>query len=141
MLDFEEDNDEFVDATMGDDDQSIGSTTTTEFLSELKEEVVLQSLLHKQIHEKKERVFQLEHRNGRRLLVVLPPDILSVSSFEEEARRTNWAGTMLNTEVRVEGMLSYLAKTNPETYTRVGKMRKLKMSLPILMTPQTIALA
>ena len=99
MLDFEEDNDEFVDATMVDDGQSIGSTATTEFLSELKEEVVLQSLLHKQIHEKKERVFQLKHRNGRRLLVVLPPDILSVSSFEEEARRTNWVGTMLNTEV------------------------------------------
>jgi hypothetical protein len=44
-----------VDVDALDDDESlIGTTTTTEFLSKLKEEVVLQSLLHKRIHEKKE---------------------------------------------------------------------------------------
>ena len=97
ILVFEEEEEEtFYDGTMTDD-QSIGSSTTTEFLSKLKEEVVLQSLLHKRIHERKERVFQLQHRNGRRLLVVLPPDIQSVSSFEEEARKTKWVDTMLNT--------------------------------------------
>jgi hypothetical protein len=79
-----------------DDDQSMD--TTNEFIAELKEEVVLQSLLHKRIHEKKERVFQLEHRNGRRLLVVLPPDTMSVSSFEEEAKKTDWVNIMLNTD-------------------------------------------
>jgi hypothetical protein len=36
------------------DDDSIETSSTSEFLSELKEEVVLQSLLHKRIHEKKE---------------------------------------------------------------------------------------
>ena len=51
-------------------EQSVSSTTTNEFLSELKEEVLLQSLLQKRIHEKKDRVFELKHRNGRRLLVV-----------------------------------------------------------------------
>jgi hypothetical protein len=107
----------------------------------LKEEVVLQSLLHKQIHEKKERVFQLQHRNGRRLLVVLPPDIQLVLSFEEEARRMNWVDTMLNSEERVEGMLTYLSKTNPEVYAKVAKNCKVSMKTPILSTPQTIALA
>jgi hypothetical protein len=105
-----------IDVDALDDDESlIGTTATTEFLSKLKEEVVLQSLLHKRIHEKKERVFGLHHRNGRGLLVVLPPDIQSVASFEEEARKTNWVGTMLNTEDRVEEMLTYLAKTSPDT--------------------------
>ena len=46
-----------------DDDLSTSSATTVdEFLSEMKEEVVLQTLLHKRIHEKKESVFQFEHR-------------------------------------------------------------------------------
>jgi hypothetical protein len=67
ILEFDNDNDgvEFGgDLSGGEDDQSAGSTITNEFLSKLKEEVVLQSLLHKQIHDKKERVFQLQHRNG-----------------------------------------------------------------------------
>ena len=62
-----------------DDNHSI--STTDIFLSELKEEVVLRTLLHKRLFEKKERVFELEHNNGRRLLVVLPPDTMSVESF------------------------------------------------------------
>jgi hypothetical protein len=67
ILEFDNDNDGVEcggDLSGGEDDQSVGDTTTNEFLSELKEEVVLQSLLHKRIHDKKERVFQLQHRNG-----------------------------------------------------------------------------
>jgi hypothetical protein len=48
----------------GDNDE-LAVTTVNDFLSELKEEVLLQTLLHKRIHEKDERVFQLEHKNGR----------------------------------------------------------------------------
>jgi hypothetical protein len=71
-------------------------------------------VLHKRIHEKKERVFQLEHRNGRRRLVVLPPDTMSVSSFLEEAARTQWVDTsMLNSDEQVEGMLTHLVKVHP----------------------------
>ena len=74
-------------------------------------------------------------------MVVLPPDIQSVSSFEEEAKKTSWVDTMLNTDERVEGMLCYLAKTNPDTYARVGRNRKLSMQPFILSTTQTLALA
>jgi hypothetical protein len=127
---------------LSDDERSIGSTTTTdEFLVELKEEVVLQSLLHKRIHDKKERVFQLEHRNGRRLLVVLPPDSMSTASFEEEAKKTQWVDIIMNTKDRVEGMLSYLAKTNSQMYVAVGKKRRLSMMTVALNTTQTLALA
>jgi hypothetical protein len=48
---------------------------------------------------------------------------------------------MLNTDERVEGMLCYLAKTNPDTYARVRRNRKLSMQPLILSTTQTIALA
>jgi hypothetical protein len=64
-----------------------------------------------------------------------------VLSFEEEARRTNWVDTMLNSEERVEGMLTHLSKSNPEVYAKVAKNRKVSMKAPILSTPQTIALA
>ncbi|CAB9527704.1 unknown protein [Seminavis robusta] len=122
-----------------DDEKS--TSTADEFILELQEEVLLQSLLHKQIHEKKERVFTMEHKNGRRLLVVLPPDTRSVAKFEEEAKRTNWVNTMLNTEERMNGMLSYLAKTSPKQYAKVGTDRKIKMRPNVLNTAQTVALA
>jgi hypothetical protein len=128
------------DGYLSDDEQSIRSTTD-EFLAELKEEVVLQTLLHKRIHEKKERVFQLEHRNGRRLLVVLPPDTQSVASFEEEARRTGWVDIMLNTRDRVEGMLSYLAKGYADAFIATGKRRQLSTRIVALSTTETLALA
>jgi hypothetical protein len=125
-----------------DDDASVSTKATAdEFMSELKEEVLLQSLLHKRIHERKERVFQLQHRNGRRLLVVLPPDILSVASFEEEANKSNWVNVMLNTPERVEGMLLYLAKYQSDLYLKVGKQRKISMKTVTLTTTQTMALA
>jgi hypothetical protein len=126
---------------LSDDEESISSTTTDEFLAELKDEVVLQCLLHKRIHEKKERVFRLEHRNGRKLLVVVPPDTQSISTFEVEAKKTNWVDTMLNTEDKVQGMLSYLAKTYPESFVAIGKTRRLSMRIVALNTNQTLALA
>jgi hypothetical protein len=98
-------------------------------------------VLHKRIHEKDERVFQLEHKNGRRLLVVLPPDTQAVSSFEQEACRTKWVTIMLNNEERVDGMLSHLAKTYPENFERIGRNRKLSTREVALNTVQTIALA
>jgi hypothetical protein len=112
---------------LDDDDLSTTTTTTTittttdAFLSGLKEEVLLQSLLHKRIHDRKERVFDLVHRNGRRLLVVLPPDTRSVATFEEEANRTQWIKIMLNSGERLDGMLTYLAKEFPTEYVRVGQ--------------------
>jgi hypothetical protein len=127
------------------DDLTIATTTTTtsvdEFLSEMKEDLVLQTLLHKRIHEKKERVFQMEHRNGRRLLVVLPPDTRSIASFVEEATKTQWVDIMLNSDERVEGMLTHLAKHYGDKYTRIGQKRDLSMKTIALDTAQTIALA
>jgi hypothetical protein len=101
----------------------------------------LVTLLHKHIHEKKQRVFQLEHQNGRRLLVVLPPDTRSIASFEEEAMRTNWVNIMLNSDERVEGMLKKMAKCHPAKYEMIGQKRKLSMATVVLTSPQTIALA
>ena len=146
-----DDDDDVVECLQYDDDQLMlddeanqvteTTTTTNEFLAELQEEVVLQSLLHKRIHQKKERVFQLEHRNGRKLLVVLPPSTQSIKSFEEEAQKTKWVATMLNTPDRVEGMLRQLAKSHPDTYVMVGRKRKLSTQAVALTTSQTIALA
>jgi hypothetical protein len=48
---------------------------------------------------------------------------------------------MLNTDKRVEGMLTHLSKTNPETYARVGRNQKLNMRTVVLTMAQTIALA
>jgi hypothetical protein len=139
------DNDTAAMELLSDDDDlsttTTIKTTTDAFLSELKEEVLLQSLLHKQIHDRKERVFDLVHRNGRQLLVVLPPDTRSVASFEEEANRTEWIKIMLNSGKRLDGMLTYLAKAFPAEYVHVGQRRKLSMKAVVLNTGQTIALA
>jgi hypothetical protein len=134
------DEENIVEENIDDDDETVVSAMD-EFLSELKEEVVLQSLLHKRIYEKEERVFQLEHKNGRRLLVVLPPDTQSVVTFEQEATRTNWVNVMLNSDERVNGMLTHLAKCHPAKYMSVGRNRKLSTRTVSLTTPQTIALA
>jgi hypothetical protein len=72
---------------------------------------------------------------------VLPPDTQSVSSFEQEACRTNWVSIMLNTEERVDGMLTHLEKTYPASYERIGRNRKLSTRAVALNTEQTIALA
>ena len=138
VLEFNNDDN---DQLLLDDADNQTTTTTNVFLAELQEEVVLQCLLHKRIHEKKERVFHLEHRNGRKLLVVLPPNTQSAKSFEEEAQKTKWVATMLNTPDRVEGMLRQLAKSHPDTYVMVGRKRKLSTQAVALTTSQTIALA
>jgi hypothetical protein len=125
-----------------EEEDSYATTTAADvFLSDLKEEVVLQTLLHKRIHEKKERVFQLEHRNGRRLLVVLPPDTVTVSAFEEEASKTSWVKIMLNTAERVEGMLTQLSKSDPDLYVSVARKRHLSVHPVALNTVQSLALA
>lgn len=54
------------------------------FLLELKEEVQLQTLLYRHIHDKKQCVFDLHHRNRRKLLVVLPPYSKSLSRRQKE---------------------------------------------------------
>jgi hypothetical protein len=129
------------DAFDNDDELTVASTVVDNFILDMKEEVVLQNLLHKRIYDKKERVFQLEHRNGRRLLVVLPPDTRSISSFVEEATKTNWVDIMLNSEERIEGMLTHLAKSYPNQYIRCRQRRDLSMKTVSLDTAQTIALA
>ena len=44
-------------------------------LSQIKEETILQNLLHKRLTTKKnERVLTLEHKNGRKFRLILPPD-------------------------------------------------------------------
>ena len=45
-------------------------SATDEFINQLKDEVLLQSLLHKRMLDQEKRVFQLEHRNGKKMLVV-----------------------------------------------------------------------
>jgi hypothetical protein len=124
------------------DEDEVTVPVIDDFLIELKEEVLLQTLLLKRVHEKNERVFELEHRNGRRLLVVLPPDTQSVASFEEEATRTQWVAIMLNSEERVNGMLTHLAKLHPEKYIQIAKNRRLSTkAVPHLTTAQTLGLA
>ena len=65
-------NDDIDVIDLGDDDVDTienlneePTTTTNSFLDNLKEEVILQTLLLKRVYEKKERVFELKHRNGR----------------------------------------------------------------------------
>jgi hypothetical protein len=90
-----------------------GDSNVDELLLELQEEVLLQSLLHKRIHEKKERVFTLEHRNGNKMLVVLPPDVRSASKFEKEAKQTGWVDHVFNSEEKCLGVLQHFAKKTP----------------------------
>jgi len=90
------------------DNEDLTTCTRDDFLAQIKEEVIFQTLLHKRIHEKNERVFRLKHRNGRRLLVVLPPDVESESSFVDEAKKTGWVDAMLNTRKDFTECLPYL---------------------------------
>ena len=120
------------------EDEDTTNTTTNSFLSELKEDGLLQSLLTRRLFEKKERVFELKHQNGKPLLVVLPPDTKSVATFKDDSE---WVDQLLFNEERVEGMLLHLAKTSPETYLKVGTRRRLSMKVVTLDTAQTMALA
>ena len=63
-----------------------------------------------------------------------------MASFEAEAEKTNWVAALLNTEEKVEGMLSVLLKSNPATFKMVGRKQKVPMKQVMLTTTQTIAL-
>ena len=109
-------------------------------ITQLKEQTLLQNLFHKQLMDKNERVLVLEHKNGRRLRLFIPPDCQNTKSFVDEAKRTHWINDMLHNDVQRDGVLLYLAKTQPETYLKVANARKLRISPEVLNTPQTIAL-
>jgi len=109
-------------------------------LSEIKEEAILQSLLHKRIMILNQRVLTLEHKNGRKFRVVVPPESQSPKSFVEEAKRSRWINDMLHTDVLRRGMLQHLAVTQPKAYLRVAHQKKIRVSTHALNTPQTLAL-
>ena len=67
-------------------------------LSELKEETILQNLLHKRLLTKNQRVIMLEHKNGRKLRVIVPPDSQTDKSFVDDAKKTHWINDMLHSE-------------------------------------------
>jgi len=108
-------------------------------LTKIKEQAILQSLLHKR-YIQKERVITLEHKNGRKLRVILPPESTTSSSFVEEARRTRWAQQLLHSHVQQKGMLLHLALRHPAAYVSVANQKKLQLQSPVLSTPQTLAL-
>ena len=45
---------------------------------------------------------------------MLPSDTMTISSFVEEAKKTEWVDIMLNSPERVDGMLTHLAKAYPD---------------------------
>jgi hypothetical protein len=48
---------------------------------------------------------------------------------------------MLNSKERIDGMITYLARTHPENFKRIGKSWKMLQKGASLNTAQTIALA
>ena len=114
------------------------NTRRDKLISDLKEEVLLQSLLVRRLFANQEKAFELRHRNGKPLLVLLPPDSKSVATFLED---TKWVDQLLCSSEKVEGMLVHLAKQHPETFLKVGKRRQLSTKLVTLDTAQTLALA
>jgi len=89
---------------------------------------------------KEEKALTLEHKNGRKLWVMLPPDSQSAKTFVDDAKKTGWINQMLCTEIHREGMLVYLAKTYSETCLRVGKEKNLPLQTEVLTTPQTLVM-
>jgi hypothetical protein len=59
------------------------------------------------------------------MLVVLPPDTQSTSTFEDEANRTGWIECLIDSEEKTRGMLTYLAKKAPEEYGNIASKRQL----------------
>jgi len=109
-------------------------------LTHLKEETMLQNLLHKRMSSQRNRVITLEHKNGRKLRAILPPDTQSSKSFVEEAKKSRWITEMLHSDMHRRGMLLYLAQTIPDVYVRVANQKKITMQSAALNTPQTLAL-
>jgi len=67
-------------------------------LTHLKEQTILQNLLHKQVVERNQRVLFLEHKNGRKLRVFVPPDSHSSKAFVDDTKKTRWINDMLYTD-------------------------------------------
>ena len=109
-------------------------------LTALKEETILQNLLHKRLTSKQERVILLEHKNGRKYRVIIPPDCHTSKSFVEQAKKSRWIKQMLYNEQLRQGMLLHLAQTHPATYVQVANQKKVTIQSAVLNTPQTIAL-
>jgi len=108
-------------------------------LSTLKEETILQNLLHKRLVNNN-RVFTLEHRNGRKLRVIIPPDSQTSKGFMEDAKKSRWVTEMLCNQLQIEGMLLYLATNEKAIYIRVAEQKKIRITSEALDTPQTLAL-
>jgi len=86
---------------------------------------MLQNLLHKRMVEKNQRALVLEHKNGRKLRVFVLSDSQSTKAFVDDAKKTQWINDMLCSPAQREGMLIYLAKTEPHDYIKVANSRKL----------------
>ena len=109
-------------------------------LSQLKEETILQNLLHKRLVMNNQRVVTLEHKNGRKFCIILPPECQSLKAFVEEAKKSQWMRDMLHTDIQKRGMLLCLAQTHPEKHLRVANQKKMAVNTHALNTPQTLAL-
>jgi len=59
-------------------------------LTEMREQTILQNLLHKNLTEKNLRAMTLEHKNDRKLRLFVPPDCESTKAFVEEAKQSHW---------------------------------------------------
>jgi hypothetical protein len=132
-----------IEEELCDSDEEDEIKIMDEFVSKLREQTLLQSLLHQQLDESetKERVLKLEYRNGKRMLVVILPDLQTVDLFVDTAKSTRWIDEMLKAPHQLQGMLFYLAKKVPDEYKSVGEQRKLLIKDPIVLnTEQTIAL-
>lgn len=120
------------------------ATTANQFLAELKEEVILQTILYKKINDNEtKRVFELKHANGRKLLVIMPPNSQSAQGFEEDARRTHWIDELYcfpRSAFRVCFVI-WPKHTRPSMYVSIGRQRQLSMRVVALTTAQTMALA
>jgi len=103
----------------------------------------LQNLLHKHKRLTKKiqpRVLTLEHRNWRKLCVILPPESQTSNAFVDEAKKSCWVNDMLHSEVQQQGMLLCLAQAHPDVCLKVGKQKRINLQKSALSTPQTIAL-
>jgi len=126
-----------VDLTIDNDDDERDIDIV---LSKIKEQTLLQNLLHKRLLQKNQKVLTLEHKNGRSFRVILPADSQSTKSFIDDAKKTRWVDQMLCTDVHREGMLVYLAKTVPDVYLKVAEVNNIRVQTEVLTTPQTLAL-
>ena len=124
-----------------DDDLEEDERDVDIILTQIKEETILQNLLHKRMMENNhQRVLTLEHKNGRKFRVILPPDSQSAKAFIDDAKKTQWVNMMLHSESQRRGMLLCLATTQPKAYLRVGEQKKIRITMSALNTAQTLAL-